>query len=135
MNCELARTLVFDHLDDLLEPADAHAFHAHVAACAACRALRDAGARQHARVLTPYPVAAPSQDLPARVRQRHRESVRRVPTWTGYAASFAAGVLATILLHAPLKAAPPAPATPPVAVQPSPEQSLESPASHLRRIR
>lgn len=139
MNCDRVRTLSFDALDELLDADEARAFDAHLATCAACRSSHEAAARRHARILAPYPVAAPSRDLPARITRQHQLRTRRVPRWAGYAASFAAGVLVTILLRAPsLPATPPEPVSQPVAAQPadtSPDSTPESPAPHLRRIR
>lgn len=100
--CPEIRALLADHLDGLLEPAQAARASEHLETCAACAGEADRARRIHAALAAPWDVPGPSTDLPLRAlasaRARRPGSGRVVGVALRYAATFAAGVLAAFLV-------------------------------------
>ncbi len=141
--CDTFHADLDDRLDDLLEPAVAAAFDAHLAGCGACQATHTEGVALRGALYRPYAVDPLPADLRARIdaaAQARRPS--RTALVLRYAASFAAGVPVTLVLttgEAP-GAAPRTASMPdanPRTAPADPAPAAEAPASSapLRRIR
>lgn len=139
--CADIRALLADHLDGLLDEVEAARACEHLAGCATCAVEADRVRRVQAALTAPWDVPAPSPDLPLRALASARARASRFGCVAGtalrYAATFAAGVLVTLLVlraegtppvRAPVEVAEPAPAPPPA---PEPVAPSFSP----RRIR
>jgi anti-sigma factor RsiW len=116
--CPEVRPLLADHLDGLLELADATRVEAHLATCTAC--ARAAGTIR--ALATPWSVPDAPGDLPQRARAafaRLSPPRARAVVALRYAATFAAGVLVTLLFVRPEGTTPPV--TPVVADAPAPQ--------------
>jgi anti-sigma factor RsiW len=108
--CADIRALLADHLDGLLDEAQAARVHEHLAYCEDCAAEAERLRRVHAALTTPWDVPAPSTDLPLRAlasaRARNPRVGRVVAVTLRYVATFAAGVLAAFLVLQPERARP-----------------------------
>ena len=93
MNEDELRALMADYLDDLLDGEAAR--EAEVRIARAPGLLADV-ARLRAVLYSPYPVPPPSAGLEERIARRARGRPRQ---WMRYAAVFAAGVLATLVVQ------------------------------------
>jgi hypothetical protein len=102
---EVAERWVSEDLDDALDARRRSDLERHLAACPRCRAFETRARR--VRELTRLRPADPVPDLVPRIMDRVRHEAptplrRPVPTWTRYAASFAAGAVAAGLIVAGL---------------------------------
>jgi anti-sigma factor RsiW len=93
MNEHDLRTLMADYLDGLLNDEAAREAEARIARAPG---LLAEVARLRAVLYRPYPVPPPAADLEERIARRARGRPRQ---WMLYAAVFAAGVLATLVVQ------------------------------------
>jgi predicted anti-sigma-YlaC factor YlaD len=146
--CAEVRTLLADRLDGLLERADEERVDAHLAACLPCADHAERARARLATLHTPWEVPAAADDLPRRAREAFaRTASGRTPLAPGraafvllrYAATFAAGVLVTLLAAhptAPAAQPPTIAAAPPVSPAPeTPSPVAVDFSSTPRRIR
>ena len=104
IHCRRAEELLSDHLDGTLAAPLAHDLEAHLAACAGCRALREAMAEVVA-ALRAFPVIEPPADLAERAATL-ATSARRLPpvrlplmpSWLQAAAAVAALTMTGLVL-------------------------------------
>ena len=158
-SCDDLRPLFFDHVDGLLDEADAKRIEAHVAGCASCAAGLERARRMSAAIAAPWAVAGPAADLPMRAlaRRASRPAVDPAPAVGSrgpraavvalrYALTFAAGIVVALLVRANADARPalpdsagPAPVAAPAAASDGghsagDEMPADSVASSPRRI-
>lgn len=88
-----------DRIDGLLEPAEAAAYDLHRAECPTCAAAHARAEATLARLYAPFAVEAPAPDIPSRAQATlERRQRRPLAQLVRYAASFAAGVLVTLVI-------------------------------------
>jgi anti-sigma factor RsiW len=146
--CSEIRALLADHVDGLLDDAQAARAYEHLARCEDCAAEAQRARRIHAALAAPWDVPAPSPDLPllalATARARRTGAGRVVGVALRYAATFAAGVLAAFLVLGSEPARPSAGHSPPPTeiAHPAPASSVPvdlpdgpAPTYSPRRIR
>lgn len=99
MSCEAQRERLALRLYDELDASEDLLLEDHLASCAACRAFADELRDGLGALVPPAPIEVPDWDERLRAATRGSAApLRRLPSWTGLAAGFAAGLLVAGLL-------------------------------------
>lgn len=134
MNCQDARSRLWEWLEGALGEGEAEKLRLHLEGCRAC----DAEASRRRAILEPDEVAPPDPDLPQRIRSAHaalrtRRRRRLAAFAAGYAAAFLLGVLVTLFAQGARAPRPHEPVSSPPSL--SIEASAASADAPPRRIR